>query len=439
MRVRADLSEVTRRVVLPIQRYIHAEEAAGFMLMLGAAVALAWANSRWGSQYLRLCDFELTILRVTKSLLHWVNDGLMTFFFLLVGLEIKREIVHGSLSTWRRGSLPVVAALGGMAVPALIYWGFNPAGHGARGWGIPVATDIAFALGVLAMLGPRVPASLKTFLLAFATVDDIGGILIIAVFYTEKLSLSALFAAAAIVVAIALLWRLRWMGAGTYWVMGVLLWAVVLRSGVHATISGVILGLMVPARTFYGRMNYVDEAREVLAKLGRAEQGGRQDECTALLGQVEELTKHTEEPLERLERPLRPWVSYVVLPVFALLNCGVVLSAARLREALTNPVGRGIVVGLLVGKTVGVLAATWLAVRSRLTMLPAGVTWTHVAGASVVAGIGFTVSLFIAELAFDDEASVALAKTAILIASVAAAVGGYLFLLVRSPRIQSPE
>jgi NhaA family Na+:H+ antiporter len=435
-KVRAELSAISRAITLPVQEYIHAEEAAGLMLVVGAVAGLVWANSFWAESYPAFWDTTLTIdlglLTIAKTARHWVNDGLMVFFFLLVGLEIKREMVHGQLSTRRQAALPVFAALGGMILPAGLYLLFTLGHAGARGWGVPVATDIAFALGVLALLGRRVPTELKIFLLALATVDDLGGILIIAVFYAHGLSMTALAIAAALAVLIIVLRRSGVRSAGVFGLVGVLLWLAVLKSGVHATIAGVVIGLLTPARILYDPREVAAVLRERLNALRAAIERDENDEAEMLLGQIEELTRGSEEPLQRIERHVRPWVSYVVLPIFALANSGVVLSREQIAAALDSPVAHGAMVGLLLGKVVGVAGATWLAVRLRLVALPNAVNWSHIIGAGLLAGIGFTVSLFIAELAFEGSALLPHAKRGILAASAAAAVLGGGFLLVRT-------
>lgn len=444
--VRGEISALPRSMTLPLLRYIHAEQAAGAMLMLGAVLALAWANGPLSDWYDRVWGHRLTLFFLTESARHWVNDGLMVFFFLLVGLEIKRELVHGELSSWRAASLPVAAALGGMVLPAGIYALINLAPGGRPGgWGIPVATDIAFALGVLALLGKRVPTRLKVFLLAFATADDVGGVLIIALVYSTHLSWGWLLAAAGVVAAIVLLRRLRVVSSGPYAALGVALWFCVLESGIHATIAGVVLGLLSPVTPPYDYHRYLARTQRLTRWLARAAGNGDEARAQMVLGQLEELARATERPAERFERQLRPWVSYVVLPVFALANAGVALSAQSLREAAASPVAWGIVAALLVGKFAGVSVATWAAVRTGLSRLPAGVTWGHLFGASVLAGIGFTVSLFIAELsvgmAVHPGASEVLgaAKIAILLASAIAAVAGVVFLLFTRPAPGDPS
>ena len=436
---RADASAVSRRLVLPVQRYIHAEEAAGLMLAIGAAIGLIWANSPWARSYEALLHKHMAVhlgpLALDKSLHHWINDGLMSLFFVVVGLEINREMVHGQLRHIRGAALPLFAAIGGMVVPAAAYLLFNAGTDGARGWGIPVATDIAFALGALAVLGDRVPHALRIFLLAFATVDDIGGILVIALFYTEHLSWTWAAGAAVCALAIFVLRRLNVQSTGAYGLLGVLLWLAVLQSGVHATIAGVVFALLTPARRATAQPEYLATSERLIQRLRDALNRSEDDEAAALLGEIEERTRATEEPADRLDRHLRPWVSYLVLPVFALANAGVPLSWEAISRAGASPITQGIVTGLLIGKAAGILGASWLAVRMGVASLPTPVSWTGVAGASVLAGIGFTVSLFIAGLAFEGEPQLDDARIAILGASALAAVAGMAFLRWRLPRM----
>ncbi len=432
--IRAELSPFSRRITLPMQHLLHAEQAGGVMLIIGAIVGLIWANSPWVESYHHLMEQVLTVdlhvLTFSFSVHHWINDGLMTLFFLAVGLEIKREMVHGSLATVRQAALPVIAAAGGMIVPALIYIAFTRGTAAVHGWGVPVATDIAFALGVLSLLGDRVPTSAKIFLLAFATVDDIGGILIIAVFYSGTISWGALIACAALILVTVLLRRIPVRNPGIYGLLGVLLWVAMLKSGIHAAIAGVILGLLSPARGYCDLDRFAQTADRLTDKLRQAL--GRQDaaEATLVLGQLEEITRNTEEPLEWLDRLVRPWVSYLVLPIFALANSGVELTAEQVREAITSPVTGGIFIGLLVGKFIGIGGATWLAIKLRIAAMPPRVRVRDMVGVSLLAGIGFTVSLFITNLAFVDPMHIADSKIGILGASAVAAVVGYFYLLM---------
>jgi Na+:H+ antiporter, NhaA family len=380
-------ADTVRRVVDPVKDFLHTEAAGGLFLLAATVVALGWANSPFAAGYEGLWGRELTIgagpLAVTEDLKHWVNDGLMALFFFVVGLEIKRELVVGELRDPRRASLPVLAALGGVVVPAGIFLLLNVGGQGARGWGIPMATDIAFAIGVLAVLGSRVPAGAKVFLLTLAIVDDILAITVIAVFYTSQLAVGWLAVAAGGMALVFVLRRLGVRAISAYVPLGVLVWLATLESGVHATIAGVALGLATPARPVQGRP-----------------------------------------VLEQLQHRLHPLSSYLVIPLFALANAGVPLGADALERAAGSPVAWGVALGLLAGKVLGVAGASLAAVRLRLGSLPDDLTMRHVLGLAALAGIGFTVSLFIAELAYPGSDLIDLAKVGILAGSLASGLAG---------------
>lgn len=440
LEVRADQARFTRKVYLPLQTFIKVEWVGSVLLLLAAVTALAWANSPWADAYHHLWEITLTLdlafLRLEHDLHHWVNDGLMAVFFFVVGLEIKRELLHGDLSSPKRAALPIVAAVGGMAVPAALYVALNPSGPGATGWGIPMATDIAFALGVLGLLGRRLPSRLRVFLLALAIVDDLGAILVIAVFYTAELAPAALGVAALLV---GLVLAMRAAGVRSvlaYAFVGFFVWAAVHESGVHATLAGVLLGVLTPSKPLVRRDDFAAEAEPVFQRFRSAVEAGDHDTTEGALGRLEELTVGTESPLERLERRVHPWSAYLVLPLFALANSGVELSGPAIRAAADSSVTLGIALGLVLGKLLGVTGASWLAVRAGLATLPEGVRWVHVAGAGLLAGIGFTVALFITQLAFVDPELVAQGKIGILGASLLAGVGGYLLLRLTS---EAPE
>ena len=387
-----------RRVFTPIGEFLRDEAAGGIFLLVAAIAALVWINAPFGDSYEDFWDNTLTIgigsFSITEDLRHWVNDALMTVFFFVVGLEIKRELVCGELNDPKTAGLPVIAAVGGMVVPAAIYFALNAGGAGADGWGIPMATDIAFAVGVLTVLRSRVPGGLKLFLLTLAIVDDIGAILIIAIFYSEGISGEWMAAAIAMVLAILLMQFLRIGHPLAYVLPAVLLWLCVFESGIHATIAGVVLGLLTPARPF----------------------GGRQT-------------------IEVLEHRLHPFSSFAIVPLFALANAGVVISITALGDTFTGRIGLGVILGLVVGKLVGITGAAALAVRLRLGQLPTGVRPFHILGAAALAGIGFTVSLFIADLSFSG-AQLDDAKLGVLAASVAAGALGALVLVLRSRRAE---
>ena len=351
----------------------------------------------------------------------------MVLFFLTIGLEIKREIVKGELSSFRQAALPIMAALGGMILPALLYFTLNRAGLGARGWGIPMATDIGFAMGVLALLGKRVPSSLRVFMLALAIVDDVGAILVIAFFYTPTISLPALAMAGgllALLIAVAMLRA----PISVYVVVGVFFWAAVLSSGVHATIAGVILGLVAPIKPKFQPEELAESAEPLLRNFRTQILSQDKSSAEATLTALDQLLRGTDSIAERLERTLHPWVCFLVLPLFALASAGVVLSTAQLKLALSSPIALGIVLGLLVGKAVGITAFSFLAVKSKIAGMTDGLTWAGISGVSILAGVGFTVALFISGLSFGDETLVATAKMAVLAASLAAGAIGYIYL-----------
>lgn len=429
-------SLVARVLAQPVQAFLRTEAASGLVLLSAAAAALAWANSPWSGSYEQLwaTDFSLQVggWELQHSLRDWVNDLAMALFFFVAGLEIKRELVHGDLRSARSATLPIACAIGGMVVPAGIFLALNAGGSGARGWGIPMATDIAFSIGVLALVGKRTPPSLKVFLLTLAIVDDIGAIVIIAIFYSSDLSLPWLAGAAGSVVAIVGLRRIGVQSLVPYVMLAGLLWLFTLESGVHATIAGVVLGLLTPARPLQHPATVQGVAVDRLSAAHlQNEVSDEQDETTLL--EVSSLTSAAVSPLGRLERRFHPWSSFLVLPIFALANAGIALSGEIVSSLWTSSVSLGIFVGLLVGKPIGIMAAALVAVRFGGARLPARAGWTEVLGAGVLAGIGFTVSIFIAGLAFDG-AHENEAKLAILAASVlAGAVGAGLLLVRRVP------
>ena len=415
--------------------FVHSE-VTGSILLLGCTVAaLAAANSPWAGAYFDLLHTYIGVswgdASFKLSLHHWINDGLMVIFFFVVGLEIKRELVVGELSNFRRASLPVMAAIGGMAVPAALYAVLNADGPGSRGWGIPMATDIAFALGVLAVFGRRVPIGLKVFLTALAIADDLGAVAVIAIFYTEDTNLVALGLAVVLLLVLLAVIRLRVRRTGLLLILMVGVWIDVFASGVHATIAGILLAMVIPVRPTVSVPRFVAEAEAFLEKVKQRHQV---QNCIISdreqLEAVEYVHTRAHETLPSglmLERYLHPVQVWLILPLFALANAGVVVDSHVL-EALANPVSLGIVLGLGVGKPLGIVLMTWLAVRSGLGSLPSGVTWPQIFGAGCLAGIGFTMSLFITDLAFEAEPLVASAKLGILAASLGAAVVGSLVL-----------
>ena len=432
MTAQAEKSYITRAIRLPVQKYIHTESISALVLLAMTLLALAWANSPWREQYHNLLETHLTldaaIFSIDLSIEKWVNDGLMAIFFFVVGLEIKRELLHGQLSTLRRAALPVVAAAGGMIVPAAIYLALNPSGENMRGWGIPMATDIAFALGVLALLGRRAPQELRVFLLGLAVVDDLGAIAVIAIAYTETINMTSLAIAGALVAIMLASHRLGFGYAVVTAALSLMLWAAVLKTGIHATVAGVVIGAIMPSRPVYSTSEFGREADALISEYHTFSAAGDRDRSEAIIGELEELSQGTEAPLERLERLIHPWSSYVILPIFALVNAGIDFSGAEGEIRLGNSVLTGVIAGLLVGKVVGITAFPWIASKLGIVDLPPHVTWRDIIGVGFVAGIGFTVAIFIAGLAFANDDLVATAKLAILLASLAAGLAGYLML-----------
>jgi Na+:H+ antiporter, NhaA family len=426
--------KVVVRMLSPVESFIQTESAGGIVLVAAAAVALGWANSPWSEAYVALKEFPVSIeagsFVLKKHLVHWVNDLLMALFFFLVGLEIKRELLVGELAGWQQAALPGAAALGGMAVPALIYAAINWRGEGSPGWGIPMATDIAFAVGILGLLGPRVLLPLKVFLLALAIVDDLGAVAVIAVFYTQNLDLNALLTALA-VWGIGLFYgRARVTRPIVYLLFGLIVWYFMDASGVHPTVAGVLMAFAIPIR--HGM-----DANELQQETWSALSQGEFEQVDVKMAHLEQVLEGGQSVLHRLERSLGPYVAFGIMPIFALFNAGVSLvdgEHAGILAAFTSPILLGVLVGLVVGKPIGIVVLAWLAVRVGLAKLPEGVDWKAVLGVGLLGGIGFTMSLFIANLAFAQSVDVLdQAKLGVLAASVAAGLVGLATLAVALP------
>ena len=437
----ADAPPLIERVLAPFVSFAHTASASGIVLLIATAIALGWANSPWSESYHHL--WELPVggtfggATVSTTLHHLINDGLMAVFFFVVGLEIKREIIAGELSSLRSAALPMVAALGGMVVPAAIYAAMNAGGPGLRGWGVPMATDIAFALGVLALLGDRVPTGLKVFLAALAIVDDIGAVLVIAVFYSSGVAWGPLAGAAGLLALAIGFNRAGVRRPWTYGFLGLALWGTVLLSGVHATVAGVLLAFAIPVRTRVNERQFLTSARRALEDFDAAAAVTARDPNTTILSnvahhtaleEIETLCQQAQPPLIRLERALHGTVSFGIMPIFALANAGVTLNATALGAAIANPVTIGAALGLLVGKPIGIVGFSWVAVKAGFGALPRGANWGAVIGVSLLGGIGFTMALFIAGLAFPPGtpagALLDAAKLGILAASAVAGVIG---------------
>lgn len=419
-----------KRAQAPIQRFMQLESAGGYVLAGAAVIALAWANLSHET-YESLWHTELGFVGMghefVRPLHFWVNDVLMSVFFLLAGLEIKRQMVEGELSTPRRAALPIVAALGGMLVPALIYFAFNPSGPAMRGTAIPVATDIAFAVGVITLLGNRVPAALKILLLTLAVADDIGGIIVIALFYNSGVAWSGLLFAIA---GACIFWFLRSIGKRPGWMYYsplLIVWFGLNEAGIHPTLSGVVIGLMIPAKAWKTPASFIASALERLRGVqNQAREGASEEQSKEASATIQELSHEAHEaltPLARLEHAIQPLVVFGIMPLFALANAGVYLGGGTM-DALDLHVGLGIGIGLVVGKPIGVLCATWASTKLGICQMPRGVDARGIALVGILAGIGFTVSNFIALLSFADPVLIATAKLSILLGSAVSTVAG---------------
>jgi len=382
----------------PFEEFTHNQSSSGILLMLATIIALVLANSAYAHDYHQFIETHFTIgfgdFMLDKSLHHWINDGLMALFFFLVGLEIKREVLVGELSSVRNAMLPIIAAIGGMAVPALIYVLMISEGEGASGWAIAMATDIAFAIGVLVLLGKRVPPALMMFLVALAIVDDLGAVVVIALFYTDTISLSALLMVGlcfATLIAFNLFGLRRPL---PYFLIGVLLWLAMLKSGVHATLAGVLVALTIPARSKYDPLLFADHMRDLISRFRGAHKQGlsimRNDVQRSVLQTMENGIQMVETPLQRLEHRFHIPVGFFIIPVFALVNAGIPIDFAALDQVITHPITLAIIVSLIAGKFLGVFGAVVIAVKLGIATLPSGVALRHVAGAGLLAGIGFT-------------------------------------------------
>jgi len=420
-----------------IGKFIREESFGGFLLIFVTIVALLWANSGLYDLYHRIWHeikfgFSFGDFEMRYSLQHWINDGLMATFFFVVGLEIKREVIAGELSTIRKASLPVAAAFGGMLFPALIYVAFNYNNpQNLSGWGTPMATDIAFALGMLSLLGKKINVNLKIFLTALAIADDLGAILVIALFYTETINISQLINAGIFLMIMMGANRLGVRRATFYAVVGFLgVWLSFMFSGIHATIAGVLIALTIPARTKVNEEQYVDELCVLVDKFEKAKPNDNAlltQQQTHLISKISRLSDDAQTPLQKLEHALHPFTAFFVLPLFALANAGVHIEG-NIMDMLFHPVALGIMAGLVLGKVIGISLLSRLVVGLKLAVLPDGVTWKHIYGAGLLAGIGFTMSIFISGLAFADEELIRTAKIGIFGASLISAIAGLLVL-----------
>ncbi|AKD04603.1 Na(+)/H(+) antiporter NhaA [Pontibacter korlensis] len=427
------------RILYPLLEFIRAASFSGILLMVVTIIAIAWANSPWAESYAKVWSTPFTIALgdygLTKATILWVNDGLMAIFFFVVGLEIKRETMVGELSSIKGAAFPVMAALGGMIVPAGVFVLLNLGDEGLSGWGIPMATDIAFALGILTLLGNRAPLSLKLFLIAYAIVDDIGAVLVIALFYTSEVNFLSLWIGFLLFGLLLIGNALRMRNIWVYILIGVIMWVAFLKSGVHATIAGILLAITIPGRSKISEEEFVSSTDEVLEELRISQQAEMSDPDTNptdedYQGAVYTIESNCEEalsPMHRLEHALHPWVAFAIMPIFALANAGIAIDA-NLVENLNAALPMGIILGLVLGKPIGILMFSWIASATGIAAKPTSFNWLQLIGVGLLGGVGFTMSIFIANLAFADSPMLPLSKLAILCASLVAGIIAYIIL-----------
>ena len=425
------------KVLTPLEHFIHRQTTSGILLMLCAIVALYLANSQWNAAYHNILKLPFTIgvpgFELSKSIHHWINDGLMAMFFFVIGLELKREILVGELADPKQAILPIFAAIGGMLVPVLIYMSINPTGHTFDGWDIPMATDIAFALGALALLGKRIPKNLLTFLVALAIVDDLGAVMVIAIFYTETINIPALMVT---VTMLILLVSLNLGGIRRplpYILLGIILWIAMLKSGVHATLAGIFLAFTIPMRPKYDPARFLTLINEMVEQIKHAykqeENIIKNDELRSRVRALEDGAHLVQAPAQIMERTMHLPSAYIIIPIFSLANAGIPIDWGSLSSVVTHPVSMGIAAGLILGKLLGIAGFSWLAIKLGLTVLPKGLHFKHIIGVALMGGIGFTMSIFIAELGFAHSADdLLMAKTGILFASLIAGLSGFIWL-----------
>ncbi|MGD8250757.1 MAG: Na+/H+ antiporter NhaA [Desulfobacterales bacterium] len=429
----------------PSQWFFNKEVLSSMLLMAASVAAVVIANSSLSHHYEHWLHFEISIffgqLKISHSLLHWINDGLMALFFFTVGLEIKREVMVGELASPKLAMLPVIAAGGGMIVPGVIYAALNWGQPGMAGWGIPVATDIAFSLGAIALLGKKLPVGLRIFLTAFAIADDLGAVLIIALFYTKNIAVPYLIASAVclLILLIANLMWVRWLPF--YIVMGVAMWICVMGSGVHATVAGVVVAMLVPARGKYNPIRFVKKVQGIVDNMKMDRYVDNfwysifiKPEHLNSVHALSLACQNLETPLQRLEHALHPWVVFAILPLFAFFNAGLSLHDISFASAIAEPIALGCILGLVFGKPIGITLASFWAVKTGIAALPENVRWAHIAGAGMLGGIGFTMSLFISGLSFVDPHYLNFSKLGVLSGSILSALGGLLFLAVVAAR-----
>ncbi|MEP5569042.1 MAG: Na+/H+ antiporter NhaA [Halioglobus sp.] len=425
------------RILTPLEEFIHRQTTSGILLMICAVVALVIANSPLHESYEHFLHEQVAISFGSKSfslsIHHWINEALMAMFFFIMGLELKRELMVGELSTPSQALLPIMAAIGGMLIPALGYFIFNTSGPDAKGWGIPMATDIAFAIGALSLLGPRIPKNLITFLIALAIVDDLGAVAVIALFYTENLDTMALFYAA-VLTFVLLSFNLGGVRRPLpYATVGIMLWTAMLASGIHATIAGIVVAFVIPIRPKFEPQTFIkrvdDATQKMQASISENADIIHNNSFRALVMSLGDGVKLVQAPAQRLEHSLHLPVAYIVIPIFALANAGIPIDFAEISEAVSSPITLGVLCGLLLGKPLGIAGFTWVTVKLGMAKLPDGLNMHHIFGVGLLGGIGFTMSIFIADLGFVDKpAELLAAKTGILLASAIAGFGGFFWL-----------
>ena len=441
------ITPVDKWIINPVNRFISKASTGGIVLIIAAIMAIIMANSPWSEWYYSIWKYKVSIglgsdLNLNMSLHHWINDGLMAVFFFVIGLELKREIVAGELSKPKNAILPIIAGIGGMIFPALLYTMFNQGTDSMNGWGIPMATDLAFALGILYLLGDRIPASLKIFLTAFAIVDDLGSVLVIAVFYTAEISMQHLGIGLGVLGVMILSNFLGVRNTFYYGVLGICgVWLFFLLSGVHATIAAILAAFAIPAKTKINEIHFVDKMKYYLDKFKNADPNHKIPTLTPdqlhILEEMESLNKNAMSPLQKLEHDMHPIVAYIVMPIFALANAGVTFGNDLWADATSN-VALGVIFGLLIGKFIGIFCVSSLIIRFKIAPMPKGVSYKHLFGLGLLSAIGFTMSLFINELAFTPmgeigQTYISQAKMGIIIASLIGGLSGY-FLLRTSNR-----
>jgi len=434
------------KILNPFEEFIHRQTTSGLLLMGMAMLALFLANGPFSESYLHILHTPISLgvgsWQVEMTLHHWINDGLMALFFFVVGLELKREILVGELASVRNAMLPIAAAIGGMVVPALIYYMVNPSGEAANGWGIPMATDIAFAIGALALLASRVPKALITFLVALAIVDDLGAVMVIALFYTETIMVTPLFIAGGLFMLLLALNMFGIRKTLPYFVIAVALWYALLLSGIHPTLAGILGAMSVPARPKYDPERFSTHVNRLMKRFDSNHQPGQSimtnDALANVVHKLEYSVDSVGVPLQRLEHAWHMPVAYLIIPIFALANAGIPMSFGSLAETISHPVMVGVSLGLILGKFIGITGASWLVLKLGIAELPKDTRFTQIAGVSLLAGIGFTMSIFVAQLGFShSEELLLMAKTGILASSLIAGIAGYIWLYVVSEPVKS--